>query len=307
MAKQRFLLVSDMHYTVEESAEELKRRFPEARASAASGKAFGRSQREKIEKIYEDILAEHQRERLDAVLVLGDLSIDDYDYRRLPANYCKKFREDCMDRLPCPAYAIPGNHDSYPDEIWREIFGYGREYVLELGEAVFVMPDTFRAIPADSASGGGYTQADDGFLREALEKHRGKTVFVCSHYFDENPQSELSFSEKTKELLRESKDVAALFRGHTHVSGIREGIGDKPIIDIGGYGYEGQVVNGKYDFNVFDPRWAWGYQILELENGRVRTYHVRTAARYEATNGVFEVERAVEDELVLGCERGEGK
>jgi DNA repair exonuclease SbcCD nuclease subunit len=31
-----------------------------------------------------------------------------------------KFKEECMDRLPCPAYAIPGNHDSYSDSEWFE-------------------------------------------------------------------------------------------------------------------------------------------------------------------------------------------
>ena len=120
--KQRFLLVSDMHYSVEETPEEYKKIYPNARASVASGNAFGKTQRQKIEKIYEDIMEEQRRSPLDAVLVLGDLSIDDYDYRQLPISYCKKFKEDCMDRLPVPSYAIPGNHELRLDRepLYRE-------------------------------------------------------------------------------------------------------------------------------------------------------------------------------------------
>ena len=50
--KQRFLLVSDMHYTTEETAAELKLIYPDAKASVAAGNAFGKKQREKVEKIW---------------------------------------------------------------------------------------------------------------------------------------------------------------------------------------------------------------------------------------------------------------
>ena len=50
--KQRFLLVSDMHYTTEETAAQLKLTHPKAIASAAAGNAFGKTQREKIETIH---------------------------------------------------------------------------------------------------------------------------------------------------------------------------------------------------------------------------------------------------------------
>ena len=45
--KQRFLLVSDMHYTTEERPEELKEKYPSAIGTLASGDAFG-----KTKKIY---------------------------------------------------------------------------------------------------------------------------------------------------------------------------------------------------------------------------------------------------------------
>lgn len=301
--KQRFLLVSDMHYTTNETAATLAKEFPLAKVSAAAGNAFGKTQRQKIEKIYEDILAENAASKLDAVLILGDLSIDDYDYRKLPENYCQKLKEDLMDRLPCPSYALPGNHDSYPNEIWKSIMGYDRRYSVEIGDAAFIMDDAFAAVPAnpaDPASGADFTSTDPVFLKDCLEKHKGKKIFFCSHYIDTEEGDE-SFCAQSKELIRRSRDLVFLFRGHTHINSVGAlgaDAGSKPVVDIGGYGYMGCVVDGKYDFNVFGEEWAWGYQILEIYDDCVKTYFVRTANRYEATNGVFVIDKTIKDTLV---------
>ena len=90
--KHRILLVSDMHYTTDFSEKELRLTHPESRASLASGPLFGRTQKEKIDLISAAVVEEHAKAPLDAVLVLGDLSIDDYDYRKLPDNYCVRLR-----------------------------------------------------------------------------------------------------------------------------------------------------------------------------------------------------------------------
>ena len=294
--KYRFLLVSDMHYTTEERPEELKKLYPEARTSLASGNAFGRTQREKIEKVYADILAEHERSPLDGVFVLGDLSVDDYDYRNLPFNYCRKFKEECMDRLPCKAYALPGNHDSYPNSVWRDIFGYDRQYAVEAGDCVFLMADSFAGVPAkkdDPASGAPVNALDEEFIKESLEKYKGKKIFICTHFTDGK-----RITEGSAELIKNSADVVFLFRGHTHVNSVAavEEWG-KPLIDIGGYGYMGQRVNGHYDFNIYDPKWAWGYQILEIYPEKILTYHIKPAMKYIATNGVFEIAETEEGRI----------
>ncbi len=295
----RVLLFSDVHYTTAESAEELKRRFPESEASAAAGDAFGRTQEEKVQTALADILAEHAKQPLDLVLVLGDLSVDDYDFRRLPENYCVRFRDELLKRLPCPAYVLAGNHDSYPDEMWRGMFGYGRQYAIEREGVLFVMLDTFRKWPATGASGSPYTPADAGFLRETLAAHPGVPVFLCAHHFA--PERE---SEEFRAIVREEPRIAALFRGHTHQNAViplDASWGNKLLIDIGGYGYNGQVIDGKYVFSVFDTSWAWGYELLEIAPPAVRLRHIKPARRYVGRNGVFlqpeETNGAVEFEL----------
>lgn len=287
-----------MHYTTDLTAAELEKVHPGANGSAANGDAFGKTQGQKTEKIYNDIMEEYRRSPLDAVLILGDLSIDDFDFRHLPENFCKKFKEECMDRLPCPAFAIPGNHDSHPDCVWRDIFGYSREFVIEFGECVFVMLDTFSDLPAKSASGALHTQINDVFLKEALDKYKGKKIFICAHYLCDK-----TFSDTACRLIRECPDVVCMYRGHTHHSAVidtDESLGNKRIVDIGGYGYQGMKnSDGKWIFSEYDSSWGWGYQILEVYEDCVKTYHTKVENTYYASNGTFAVMESVENRLLI--------
>jgi hypothetical protein len=198
-----------------------------------------------------------------------------------------------MDRLPCPAWALAGNHDSYPDEAWREIFGYGRQFAVEIGGSVFVMADTFRETPAHGASGSPYTPLDVDFLKQTSAHNAGKPLFLCAHHIGLGGESEAA-----QAWVRETPAVC-MFRGHTHHDGIiatDERWGNKPLIDIGGYAYNGICTpEGKWVFSRFDFAWAWGYQMLEWEDGAdtVLTYHVKPAYRYVAENGIFHTTRTV--------------
>ena len=292
--KHRILLVSDMHYTTDLSAEELRKLYPDSNASLAAGPLFGRTQKEKIDLISQAVEEEHGKAALDAVLVLGDLSIDDYDFRKLPVNYVERFRDECMKRFPCPSYAIAGNHDSYPEAEWKQMFGYGRQYSVRIGDRVFIMLDTFRDLPAKNASGAGYTPVDTDFLKEELAKYPTEKLFLCAHYIDTSKEQSSEFYD----IVKNNDRILAIFQGHTHIAKLMQFAG-KPLIDIGGYGYSGQEVNGKYTFGVFSERWAYGYEILEWSDDTTHFYHVKPALRYEAENGVFDVPRTVSGELTV--------
>lgn len=98
--------------------------------------------------------------------------------------------------------------------------------------------------------------------------------------------------------MKNNDRILAIFQGHTHIAKLMQFAG-KPLIDIGGYGYSGQEVNGKYTFGVFSERWAYGYEILEWSDDTTHFYHVKPALRYEAENGVFDVPRTVSGELTV--------
>ena len=54
-------------------------------------------------------------------------------------------------------------------------------------------------------------------------------------------------------------------------------------------------VNGTWEFNIYDPKWAWGYQVVEIYDDRIRVYHLRTANTYRAANGNFQVPETISD------------
>ena len=292
----RFMLVSDMHYSVEEKDIAEVSSLPNVNVSYAAGSAFGYTQKEKIDKITEAAAAENSALSLNALLVLGDLSIDDYDFRNLPLNYCERFKRECMDILPCPSYAIAGNHDSHPNSEWQRIFGYDRQFSVEFGDTAFIMLDTFNNV-AKSASGAAYTPVDMAFLKKKLEDHKGKRIFLCAHHFDLIKDSEDFYS-----TVRESKDIVALFRGHTHCPEIikTDLLGNKPLIDIGGYAYKGvELPDGRYTFLVFDESIAWGYQIVEMYENRCVIYHHTPAIDYKGENGSFSVEEKISAKIEI--------
>ena len=147
------------------------------------------------------------------------------------------------------------------------------------------MLDTFRKVPAHDASGAAYTPVDVDFLRAELEKYPTEKFFLCTHYIDiRQEEQNVEFCR----ILQENDRILALFRGHTHIAELLTFAG-KPLADIGGYGYSGQVIDGKYTFEIFSPRWAYGYEVLEWDDSTTRFYHVKPALHYEAKNGSFDI------------------
>lgn len=295
--KNRVVLISDMHYTTEKTDREFKSIYPDAKVSPASGNAFGYTQTEKIDCILNDLSKFMESKTVHAVLILGDLSIDDYGFRNLPENYCEKFKEHCMAKFPCLSYAIPGNHDSYPNAMWKELFGYNRQYSVKICGAVFIMLDTFNSTPAATASGSPYTGIDLDFLERELQKYPTEQIFLCSHYINT-----LAYDEKLIELLNKNRRIVCLFDAHTHVNRIH--LANDRIqqyqINVGGYGYKGEKrEDGKWYFDKFHESWAWGYEVLEWNETKAHVYHVKPNRRYFGSSGEVYYPGAIEDELVI--------
>ena len=291
----RVILVSDMHYTTEETTEELKALYPDANTSVAAGDAFGYTQREKIQCILDDINAFAERESIDAIMILGDISLDDYSYRNLPENYVQKFKEDFIDQTSYPCYTIPGNHDSYSNEDWKKVIGTDRQFSVKIGDAVFIMLDTFSQDPATGASGSPYVGVDTDFLEQELAKYPTETIFLCSHYYTAD-----SNDYKFTKLLKDNDRIVCMFRGHTHQNTLLapEEMDYRFLVDIGGYGYNGGAATGN-DFSYFDDAWAWGYQVLEWNDTTAHIYHVKPARHYSGSNGEFDFVGGIEDDKVL--------
>lgn len=297
----RILLISDMHYSADVAPAEFERQYPGSHASAASGPLLGFTPSERMENMLSAVWAEHKKAPLDAVIIPGDLSIDDYPFRHLPTNYCAEFRGKYLSRLPAPAFVIPGNHDSYPEELWRGIFGTSRQFSTVLDGCLFLLADTYRN-PAGDPSGSPYTPLDLAWAKQEMEKHPGLPVFLVAHYFrpEKEPRAFLDF-------LADNPRIVMLFMGHSHRFEVRHfppEAGGKPLVDIGAYSYYTRPTNGVWDFHVFHPEWRWGYQILELSLAVAVTYHVFPEVTYHAHNGVFACPGEITEKITVPLQWG---
>lgn len=298
----RVILVSDMHYASEESAADMQAKYPESNPSIASGETFGYTQAEKVQAILDDIDDFAERQPIDAVMVLGDLSLDDYGYRNLPVSYLKEVKKDFLDKLDFPWYAIAGNHDSYPNEEWKAIMGTDRQYSVKIGDAVFIMLDTFADELATGASGSPYVGVDVEWLEKELEKYPTETIFLCSHFYQ---PKEADF--KFRKILRDNPRIVCMFRGHTHKNTVlaSEYMNYKYLADIGGYAYDGDDSSGEWDFSQFHDNWAWGYQVLEWNDTEARIYHVKTPRSYTGSNGTFNFPGGIEEDNIIKLQKDE--
>ena len=235
--------------------------------------------------------------------MLGDLTTDDYGFRTLKENYLQKFKNNFIDKLGYPCYALPGNHDSHPVNVWNEQLGvdYGRQYSVKIGDAVFIMLDTFavtgtnsdnvKSAVADSegnsidASGANYSGIDMEWLKKELANYPTETIFLCSHKYNSSDSNATEFTE----LLNANPRIVCMFEGHTHKYNVSSLAGSAKLINVGTYSYKPAEDNGwlpttKNDFEVFDENYAWGYQVLEWNDTEVRTYHVRIGRTYTGKN-----------------------
>ncbi|MBE6701947.1 MAG: hypothetical protein E7585_00825 [Ruminococcaceae bacterium] len=286
MRKTRILLVSDVHYTTEETAKQLKEKYPQSNASQANGPILGYTQKQRMDFLVQAVLKEHEKQPLDAILMPGDLSVDDYDFRNLPYNYCEKFRNEVMAKFPVPTYVQPGNHDSYTTEQWKTMFGTPRQFSAVIGGSLFLMADTYNA-PTNGASGSPYTPFDIAWAKAEMARHPDLPVFITAHYIHWRREG-----EPFAAFLRENPRVKALFVGHSHrfeTVRMGEAYNNRSMYDIGAFSYYTKPTNGKWDFNIFHQDWRWGYQLLEFDDKTFKTWHVSPAMTYHGHNGNFEL------------------
>ena len=112
MNRQRLLLLSDLHYCQEEYG--------------------GISRDEKAQRLLDFIRAEHEKDPFEMILLLGDYSLDFWEWSTLGSwltenvSYTKRFVDKYLSRLPAPYYMLPGNHEQYGESRWKEITGFSR-------------------------------------------------------------------------------------------------------------------------------------------------------------------------------------
>lgn len=202
-----------------------------------------------------------QKRPYDAILCLGDYSLDFWAYDiggsclwDNPVSRTQEFVEKYRSRFPVQSFMIPGNHEQYGNEKWKEITGTPREFAVVYGNYVFAMCDTFAGdLDPTRHSDGTYTGLNVTFLQEILAAHPGKKFLLCAHDILTDQES-----EEAKALIRDNKQILCAFAGHIHQSKtllLDDSWRNLPVIYCGDFSYEG---------NAYSDEPHWGFRFLEL-------------------------------------------
>lgn len=245
---------------------------------------YGISNEARLERWLADVLAEHARQPFDLILIPGDISLD-FHAERTPFDKGYStgylFMKMYASRLPAgvPLLVIPGNHDVFPEEIWKEkIAGNPRQCCAVLENHTFVMLDNFRGV--ETRDYDGYTPSDVDYIRELMDRYPKNHVWLISHYFDMERES-----GEFKALIAEDSRIKGLFMGHTHEHQliVLEDCG-KVIAQTGNYSFTmSGAANGGF----------WGFRDLVIEGNKAVSSYIMTDSDVILEEGPIHFDRWV--------------
>ena len=214
------------------------------------------------DKFYSDLITwlnkEHQDNHLDMVIINGDLVHDRPDL--LP-----KLKQTYFDKLPVPCYAVPGNHDHVDAAMWKAVFGYEDNFIVDKGDVGFVLANT-------TDKQGRYVCPDAAFLRRSLDGFKSKpVVFVVLHVPPHLwlPEEKDSFIECPEiiELLHSYPNIKAVLHGHEHSLDVIRYTGKLPhIFDAHFGGSWGTTYKGYRIFEIGKDNSINTYQVNASQN-----------------------------------------
>lgn len=229
---------------------------------------YGVKAEDRLQKFIEHLKAEYQKQPFEALLLLGDYSLDHWkwqikgSYIEKGISYTKRFADEYLSQLkdlPIEIRMIAGNHEQYGEELYRELTGYHREDVYVTEDWLFILMDTYKGgLDPSEHHDGVYTGADMDFIKKQMDAYPDKKVIICSHFID--PRKD---TEEFKALLRDDR-VVCLFAGHTHGSKIWP-LGEE-------YGSKDVIFTGQYsELNVNS---MWGFRELILNDGYIESNYI---------------------------------
>jgi len=231
---------------------------------------YGSTPEKRTQKFIDDLRAEYDKQPFEALLLLGDYSLDHWimkgSYLEKGVSYTKIFVENYLSQLsdlPIEIRMIAGNHEQYGEELFQTLTGYRREDVYVTEDWLFILLDTYGGnLDPTEHHDGGYTGANVAFIREQMAMHPNKKVILCSHYFIKERET-----EEFRKLLCDPS-VICLFAGHTHLSNIwhmEEEFGSKKVLFTGHYGNSGENPPTKC---------MWGFRELILREDCIQSSYI---------------------------------
>ena len=271
MGKYRVLLTSDIHCTDLEDW-------------------YGIRDEVRMQRWLEDVLAEHARHPFDLILIPGDISLD-YHAEKTPFekgySTAYLFMKMYASRLPAgvPVLTGAGNHEQFPDAVWQKITGNPRQCHGVVGNHTFIMLDGFReALKTTYDSSDVYSPMDVAYIRELLDRYPENHVWLISHYFDLERES-----DAFRKLVADDPWIKGLFMGHTHehqLIPMGPEWGNKIIAQTGNYSYTmSGAANGGF----------WGFRDLVIEDDKAVSSYIMTGSDVILEEGPVHFDRWVNE------------
>lgn len=206
---------------------------------------YGVGRNERLQLWVDAINEEHAANPFDVIIVAGDTSLDYYyaegSYTSTKLSMTKKFMKDYVSQLPkdVPVFVMPGNHEAYTNEKWKEITGQDRQQSYAIKGNLFIMLDNFGSEVGDKydqKKGAPCTPTDVNYIKEQIAANPDcSKVWLIAHYFDTAKES-----DEFKELLKTEKKIKGLFEGHQHkniVVDLGADFGGHKIAHTGNFSY----------------------------------------------------------------------
>ncbi len=250
---------------------------------------YGTSYRERMQHWVDSVIAEHERQPIDLIVIMGDVSLDFWEhngggsYINEGYSSTEEFVDDFVGQLPgnIDLFMLAGNHEQYADEDWLEITGNERQGSYVLGDQLFLFLDTFRGeLDPDYHHDGKYVGVDMAFVEEQLALHPEKDVWLIAHYFDMSKES-----EEFRQLLDSNDRIRGLFQGHTHrTDPIKLGnqYGNLVIAQTGNFAYTKDTdIVGSF----------WGFRDLVITEEGASSRYIIAESEAEINGNLTHIER----------------
>ena len=270
MESRRVLITSDIHCT---DLEEW----------------YGVSNRDRMEHWLRQVLEEHEKQPFDLIVILGDISLD-YHQELTPFqkgySTAYLFMEMYASRLPegVPVMVAAGNHEQFPEDVWRKITGCPRRDHRVLGDHLFILADGFNGdLGTVYDSSDRYVPMDADRIRDLMEAYPDKCVWLLSHWFQMEDET-----EAFRRLVAEPR-VKGLFMGHSH---------DHRLIPLGpelGCKCIAQTGNFSYTMSGAHTGGFWGFRDLVLREDRAVSSYIMAESTVVLEEGPVTFPRRVSE------------
>ena len=267
--------------------------------SVTAGLTMG-LQNDRFETMVQSMNAEHHKKPIDFCIFNGDLITIHSGNLKKKKERMLYFKQNYLDRLEMPWFAIRGNHDGFTDEEWEEMFNQKPQISIETDSFVFLLIDVYNTYSASFNSGadmqyiGAYTQLN--WIKEQVEyaKAASKKVICVYHYIDFSKMNSDNTAILEKDWLNYIKNedtIIAQVVGHSHVVYAQnDSTTGKPKIGTGNFGN----TSGQASDTSHPKANRSGYKIIEVKPDKLAAYHIYPALTYPSWDGEEYVSEATQ-------------